>query len=214
MSNVLRDVRVRPVIWRGAPVVGSWATVVIEPVVDLSRPGLYEWIIEGVGSYIGVFTSPSRPFGEYSKNVTNLLNGKPYRKNKPESFRDIHYDLAEAFLLQKNITLRLLETISDRASRHSKEQELIRNRGFLNGTNGQSKRWIYADFVSRSERMSEGLSMIKSHWTTRVPLVDPRSVDQRHLYATMSCREPGRTGRYGTLDPLGTRQPALCLNAI
>jgi hypothetical protein len=53
--------------------------------VDQNRPGVYEWRIEGVGVYIGQYTRTSRPRREYGKNVSNILNGRPYRKGKVTS---------------------------------------------------------------------------------------------------------------------------------
>jgi len=67
--------------------VSDWFELVVLPGVDRNRPGLYEWIIEGVGSYIGKYTHFSRPYREYDRNVQKILTGRPYRPRKPEGFR-------------------------------------------------------------------------------------------------------------------------------
>ena len=101
--------------------------------VDLTRPGIYEWRIEGVGTYIGKYKSISRPQRAYARNVANLLAGRPYRKTKPDRFRAIHHALAEAVRRRCFVTLTILENappweIDDR------ERKLIAERGTLNGS--------------------------------------------------------------------------------
>ncbi|MCP9482717.1 hypothetical protein NNA36_12170 [Shimia sp. CNT1-13L.2] len=76
---------------------------------SISEPGIYSWEIEGRGVYVGKYTRKSRPLSEYNKNVRNLLNGKPYRRSKPDGFREIHRALAEAVTLERTIILKLVE---------------------------------------------------------------------------------------------------------
>lgn len=96
----------------------------------LDRPGIYEWHIDGVGVYIGKFSAASRPTGAYTRNVENLLNGRPYRPSNPNGFRRIHHELADAFRLGLAVRLTILENPSDLNRR---ERELIAERGTLNG---------------------------------------------------------------------------------
>jgi hypothetical protein len=42
--------------------------------------------IEGVGSYIGKYKHISRPTQHYSRNVSNILNNKPYRSAPSSAF--------------------------------------------------------------------------------------------------------------------------------
>jgi len=79
------------------------------PAADIDKPGLYRWDIEGVGSYIGKYTKPSRPKKHYARNVRRLLANEPYRKNKPEGFRVIHRVLAKAFCQGRRITLTIVK---------------------------------------------------------------------------------------------------------
>ncbi len=69
------------------------------------RPGLYEWHIESVGSYIGKYKRIKRPTKEYGRNVLRLLRQEVYRKGKPDGFRRIHRALAEAIQARRQITL-------------------------------------------------------------------------------------------------------------
>jgi hypothetical protein len=50
---------------RAVLLLDGWYEVEIAEGVDLDRPGIYEWIIEGAGRYIGKYTHISRPFKEY-----------------------------------------------------------------------------------------------------------------------------------------------------
>lgn len=77
--------------------------------VDLSRPGIYAWEIQGTGLYVGKYTRKSRPLREYDKNVRRLLSGQPYRPQNPYGFRRIHHALAEALVTGRQITLHILE---------------------------------------------------------------------------------------------------------
>jgi hypothetical protein len=58
----------------------NWYTYVIAAGVREDVPGIYEWHIEGVGSYIGQYGRIGRPTKEYGRNVTRLLNGQHYRR--------------------------------------------------------------------------------------------------------------------------------------
>ena len=101
------------------------------PNFDEDRPGLYEWRIEGAGSYIGQYRWISRPRRSYGLNVARLLNDLPYRKSKPTGFRRIHRELASALMEGRRIELIFLEN-GDRPALSDRERDLIRERGSLN----------------------------------------------------------------------------------
>jgi len=110
----------------------DWYQHEIREGVRLDLPGIYEWIVEGSGRYIGKYTHQSRPFREYERNVLRILRGHAYRPRKPDGFRRIHRSLAQAVLDGRRITLVILENCSlDRL--HAREAELIAERGTLNG---------------------------------------------------------------------------------
>ena len=103
----------------------DWYREVVVGAATFDLPGLYEWRIDGVGCYIGQFTRARRPRREYGLNVARILTGRPYRKGKPDRFRLIHRQLADAVRENRAITLLLLENESDRIRRNQREQELI-----------------------------------------------------------------------------------------
>ncbi len=110
----------------------DWYQLVLMPGVDLRLPGIYLWVIEGTGTYVGKFTHSSRPLREYERNVLKLLNGRPYRPKKPDAFRRIHRALHRAHLEGKHIQLILFENCAP-ADLNRRELELIAERGTLNG---------------------------------------------------------------------------------
>jgi len=109
----------------------DWYVYCVERGVDVDRPGIYEWRIDGVGSYIGRYGRVRRPTKEYARNVVRLLNDKPYRKNKPHGFRRIHFELAKAVKAGTHIKLLILENVGPEVIA-LRERELIRERGTLN----------------------------------------------------------------------------------
>lgn len=110
-----------------------WFTLTVHDGASLDLPGIYEWRIEGVGSYVGRYTRGTRPTREYSRNVGNLLGGRGYRAGNATGFRRIHLALADAVRAERGIELRILENPAawEIAAR---ERELIAERGTLNGT--------------------------------------------------------------------------------
>lgn len=55
---------------------GRAATVEIKEGVTIDRPGIYPWEIQDAGAYVGRYTNPSQPLGEYDKNVSRILRGE------------------------------------------------------------------------------------------------------------------------------------------
>ena len=114
------------------PLPADWYRYVVAPGVSEDVPGIYEWHIEGTGSYIGQFGCIRRPRKEYGRNVIRLLNKRPYRAGNPDGFRRIHLELVNAHRTGARITLTILENIPDRIERNRRERELIAIRGVLN----------------------------------------------------------------------------------
>ena len=106
----------------------EWYREIVVPGVDPAQPGLYEWRIDGVGTYIGQYTHASRPGREYGLNVGRLLANRPYRKAKPSGFRRVHQELAKAAAAGRMITLTLLENQIVKVDRNRRERELIAER--------------------------------------------------------------------------------------
>ena len=113
----------------------GWYEETVLPGVDVERPGLYEWRIEGAGSYIGQYRWISRPRREYGLNVVRLLNDLPYRKRKPDGFRRIHRELVAALNEGRRIELLILEN-ADKPAINDRERVLIAERGNLNAPPG------------------------------------------------------------------------------
>jgi hypothetical protein len=111
----------------------DWYDYRINDGVDVKRPGIYEWRIYGMGSYIGQYLRISRPTKEYRRNLINLLNDRPYRLRNPAGFRRIHRELARAHREKRRIQLIIVENVTDKLQRNRREQELIKVRGNLNG---------------------------------------------------------------------------------
>src|SRR4051794_9145889 len=109
----------------------GWFYYSVNPGVDVSLPGIYQWSIEGAGAYIGKYKKISRPLHHYRRNVDNLLNRKPYRKSNPDGFRRIHRELARAHQEGREITLVILENVGP-AGLNRRERELIHELGSLN----------------------------------------------------------------------------------
>lgn len=114
----------------------GWYKLVIPDGVDPDMPGIYEWEIAGVGRYIGKYTHRSRPFSEYERNVLKIINGLPYRPSKPDRFRSIHRALHLAHQSGRAIKLTIVENCTPE-NLTSRERELIKERGTLNGRNGK-----------------------------------------------------------------------------
>jgi hypothetical protein len=110
----------------------DWYEYVLRDGASEEKPGIYEWQIEGAGSYIGKYGRIRRPTKEYRRNVTRLLNCQPYRKSKPDRYRRIHHELALAHREKRKITLIILENV-DPSHIDKRERALINLRGKLNG---------------------------------------------------------------------------------
>lgn len=98
-----------------------------EPVdgADRSKPKLFEWCVDGVCIYIGQYTEAERLRRDYELNLLRIWDGRPYRKQKPAAFRQIHHDLAKAILDGRKITLRIQENEPVKDERNRRKRELI-----------------------------------------------------------------------------------------
>lgn len=99
--------------------------------VDIDLPGIYEWQIEGVGSYIGKSKRLKKRLREYPNNVRKLIAGLPYRASKPQSFRLIHHELHRAQEEKRQIVFTVVENCP-LAELSEREQFWIAERGTLN----------------------------------------------------------------------------------
>jgi len=110
----------------------DWCTPIVAPGVDLAKPGIYKWEIEGDGVYIGKYSKASRPTREYRRNVIRILNEK--KSHHPDgSFRRVHEALAQAVRDKRKITLTILAN-ADKADLNRTEQQFIQSENAnLNG---------------------------------------------------------------------------------
>jgi hypothetical protein len=106
-----------------------WYTLSVAKDVDLSKPGIYCWVIDGVDSY----SDKRRPTQHYGRIVARKLAGKTYRKSNPQGFRRVHLALCCVVQDERKIELRILENVEP-ARLQERETELIRQmRPTLNG---------------------------------------------------------------------------------
>jgi hypothetical protein len=96
-------------------------------------PLIYMWEIhstsgELMGRYVGKAKSgANRPLKHYRRNVSNILQGKPYRKHNPSGFRRIHHALASAQAQGYEITLQFLCNVSPNENINEVEQKYIQS---------------------------------------------------------------------------------------
>jgi hypothetical protein len=87
------------------------------------------WAEDGtlLGRYVGKASRGSRrPLSHYKRNVMNILNGKPYRKGKPDGYRRVHRILAEAMSSGYRVRLSLLKNVEPNESINQVERILIK----------------------------------------------------------------------------------------
>ncbi|MBK0115611.1 MULTISPECIES: hypothetical protein [unclassified Delftia] len=83
--------------------------------IDENMALIYMWEIrrfdtnELLGRYVGkAARGAKRPRKHYSRNVSNRLLGRPYRKSEPNGYRRVHIALADAERQQHTVTLQFL----------------------------------------------------------------------------------------------------------
>lgn len=134
-----------------------WYTLIVPDGVDPDLPGIYQWEIDGVGTYIGKYTRKSRPFREYEANVLKILEGRPYRPRKPDSFRAVHRALWLGHATGRSITLTILENCAPEALLQ-RETELAKERGTLNGPRGRK---VLEEFLRRQEPLETASGSVR-----------------------------------------------------
>lgn len=112
--------------------VEPWYDLWITEGVTPDLPGIYEWRIEGVGSYIGKYTHSRRPLKEYARHVRSQFEGGHYRPGNKDGWRRIHVELYRACKAHTKITLIFVENCT-LADLNERERYHIRSRGNLNG---------------------------------------------------------------------------------
>lgn len=109
----------------------DWHIWAFENGATIDLPGIYEWKIEGAGSYIGRYSNRSRLLGEYPFNVFRLRDGLPYRPKKPLGFRLIHHELLSAHRENRRIELIILENC-EKSRLNERERYYTTERGSIN----------------------------------------------------------------------------------
>ena len=100
--------------------------------VDQNRPLIYMWEIwarDGIllGRYVGKASGGSRrPLSHYKRNVMNILDGRPYRKGKPDGYRRVNRMLAEAMGNGHRVRLSLIRNVEPDESINQVERSLIK----------------------------------------------------------------------------------------
>jgi hypothetical protein len=108
-----------------------WYQVAIPEDIDLGLPGIYQWDIEGVGTYIGQSKNLRKRLWEYPNNLRKLAQGKPYRKSKPDAWRHIHLKLHDARTRGVGVTVTVIENCP-LDELNERERHWIGLRGTLN----------------------------------------------------------------------------------
>ena len=74
---------------------GDWITYRLPPDPELKSAGIYVWRIGG-DVYVGKAANLESRLREYLNNIRKIELGLPYRKGKPDAFREVHRALAAA----------------------------------------------------------------------------------------------------------------------
>lgn len=100
--------------------------------VDQNRPLIYMWEIwaaDGtiLGRYVGKASRGARrPLSHYKRNVINILDGKPYRRGRPDGYRRVHRMLAQAMSCGHRVRLSLLTNIEPHENINQAERAFIK----------------------------------------------------------------------------------------
>ena len=93
--------------------------VEVEGGADPELPLIYLWEILATDGdlvywYVGKAKGGARrPRKHYSRNVKNLLHGRPYQKGKPDNFRLVHRKLAEATRCGHTLRLSFIDNVAE-----------------------------------------------------------------------------------------------------
>jgi hypothetical protein len=80
--------------------------------VDPDSPLLYRITIGGNLSYVGCANSARRPQKAYKRNLQRMIDGQPYRKNKPDGFRLVHRRMFEAIQRGEDVVIDLIRNVA------------------------------------------------------------------------------------------------------
>jgi hypothetical protein len=97
----------------------DWYRKVFDERYDLNCAGVYEWLIEDTGLYIGKAKILKERVRDYPNNVRRMLEGLPWHGNPNKDYRPIHYALRQAYDEELFVSVSILETcdLSIRAER-------------------------------------------------------------------------------------------------
>jgi hypothetical protein len=99
--------------------------------VDVRSSLIYKWLIrDKQGNLLGIYVGKAksgerRPTSHHGRNVSNLMNGKPYRRGKESGFRKIHVALAEAAKLGHHVELHFVCNVDPTEDINHIEREWI-----------------------------------------------------------------------------------------
>ncbi|WP_028946718.1 hypothetical protein [Synechocystis sp. PCC 6714] len=108
--------------------------------VDPTRALIYLWEIINLNEqneqvlyrYVGEASQGAdRPRTHYSRNVNKILQKRPYRKSKPDDFREIHRKMAEAIKNNHAIKLSFLCNVQDNEDINDLERKWQQHYGLL-----------------------------------------------------------------------------------
>jgi hypothetical protein len=101
-------------------IVDDWYRYVLYDGAREDHPGVYEWVIDTVGCYVGRFSAIGRPRKRYTRNLRHQLAGRPYHiHGRP--YRLIHRAQYEAFIKGIPCTLYIRENIAPYANRSERD---------------------------------------------------------------------------------------------
>lgn len=111
--------------------VRPWARLVL-PQIENDALGIYSWIVEDVGTYVGKSCNLKRRLREYPNNLRKMVLHLPYRNSKPRGFRRIHRELLSGLSMRRNVQCQIIE-LCDRSLLSERERYWISKVGTLNG---------------------------------------------------------------------------------
>lgn len=114
----------------------DWYERRISEDVNLHGPGIYVWEIDGVGTYVGKARRLAKRLPAYPRSVRNIQGGRPYRRNNPDGFREVHKALAAACAEGRRVTLWIAEVCTE-DELNAREAYWIGQIGTLNRTLGR-----------------------------------------------------------------------------
>ncbi|MER2510223.1 hypothetical protein [Amaricoccus sp.] len=110
----------------------DWFRFDIAANIDLARPGIYEWRIDGVGSYVGQSCQLRRRLSQYAANLRRMRDGLPRRVASQDSHRDIHQALSDAIGRGRSVSVTVIENC-ELTELNARERFWAVRRGALNG---------------------------------------------------------------------------------